>query len=789
MSPMAKKKIRYLNLSVHELVDLLLREGDIDNRVYNFETMQLGSKIHASFQEKQGNSYLSEVQLSETFSRPGAEVTLSGRADGIIVGGPFPIIDEIKSSVLPLEKFYKEQKNWHLGQAECYALMYLHENKLEKAGVRLTYISQIDGSSMKKENVFTLEELENKVYGIIDDYIALTQEEEEHIEKRNQSAQKLAFPYDEFRAGQREMAKYCYSVATKGGIFFCEAPTGIGKTMSALYPSVKAFGKGKISKIFYLTAKSSGRDSAFEAMALLYKKGFVGRDSVLTAKDKICFSPGKNCNPDECPFAKDYYSKLREGMGLAAKRGIRFDNPSVTSLAFELRLCPFEFQLDLSLLSDVIICDFNYFFDPFSKLQRYFDEMVDSSFYLVLVDEAHNLISRGRDMYSEEIPLSLVSQARKSISSLKGCPKAKSSLSSLSKALRNLDLENGDKPSSYQTIPPVLQKPLESLQTASRSLSKSDHAPRSESYKEITRRVYRLLTLEEEYAPSSLLYARREGSDFLFRLDCLDPSKMLAASLKKVFGAAIFSATLSPISYYMDAIMGSHEYPYLLLPSPFPKKNFSLIIAPMVSTRYKEREKTYPEVAAYLREFVSSRQGNYFIYFPSYDYLDKITPFLSFPGADVFTQEKDMSDLAKTDFLEHFVPHPSKTSVGLLIIGGAFSEGIDLPDDRLIGVAVVGIGLPQLSYERDLLKNYYQSLNHKGFEYAYMNPGVNKVMQAVGRLIRGENDVGAALLIDDRYARNDYRDLFSRAWKGYEIVTTPTEVGPLISKFYNGWEK
>ncbi|MBR5990376.1 MAG: ATP-dependent DNA helicase, partial [Bacilli bacterium] len=251
---MSKEK-QYLTLSVHDLVDFLLRKGDIDNRVYNQETMLVGTKIHASFQKKQGNEYLSEVPLRETFDRPLGVITLECRADGIIVGGPFPIVDEIKSSVLPLDVFYEQQQEWHEAQAMCYALMYAHENNCEKMGVRLTYISQIDNSKKTHEHVYTIKEIEDYIGGLMDRYLSFWNTEFDHLKERNEKAKDLPFPFPKFRAGQRNMAKYVYSVASNGGTFLVEAPTGIGKTMSALFPSIKSFATGKTEKIFYLTAK------------------------------------------------------------------------------------------------------------------------------------------------------------------------------------------------------------------------------------------------------------------------------------------------------------------------------------------------------------------------------------------------------------------------------------------------------------------------------------------------------------------------------------------------------
>lgn len=780
--PETKSK-RYLRLSVHELVDYLLRSGDIDNRVYNQETMLAGTKIHASFQKKQGREYLSEYALVETFERPLGTIRLEGRADGIVTGGPFPVIDEIKSTVLPLERFHEQQGKWHLGQAQCYALMYAHEKKLDQVGVRLTYISQIDDKRAVHEEKYSLAELEEAVSAYMDDYLKFHERQFAHVDERNESAGNLAFPFTDFRRGQREMARYVYSVATKGGTFYCEAPTGIGKTMSALFPAVKAFAKGKLDRIFYLTAKSTGAEAASAALGRLYEKGFKGRDSLLRAKDRLCFRPGAACNPDECPFAKDYYAKIRTVVGEALDSGKRFDPDYVISLAEKYAICPFEMQLDLSLFSDVVIGDFNYVYDPLVHLERFFDPPADPSHSLLLVDEAHNLVERGRDMYSSRLSLYEAALARRSLRRYKvaGVKRALTKIESFfldeAKAFEGGVLD-------YDEPPEELMKALASLSRAHKELIRKSHPSLGGAYKDFSRECHRFEYLLENYPEHSRLYFEKRGDRAEIHLYCLDPSEYLSASSSLLKGRVYFSATLSPIEYYMDALSGRHDDPYLLLPSPFPKENFDLILAPMVSTRYRDRAATYEEVASYLSAFVEGRKGNYFLYFPSYEYLDNVASFLSFPGAEVHKQERDMSPEGRVALLARFVAHPKKSVVALLIIGGTFGEGIDLVGDRLNGVAVVGIGLPQLSHERDLIKGYYAKVNGEGFEYAYMNPGMNKVMQAVGRLIRGEKDKGAALLIDDRYLREDYKRLFERTWTGYAVATSPADVSENLRSFY-----
>ncbi len=777
---------RYLALSVHQLIDFLLREGDIDDRVYNSETMAVGTKMHGEYQKSQGETYLSEVALTDRIEVEEGVITLQGRADGIIVGGECPIIDEIKTTVDDLVHFSSVQHDWHVAQAICYAYMYLNKQGGEKAKTRLTYISQFnEKEKLIIEEDHTFEDLKSKVEEYCRNYLEFMNVNYAHIASRDASAKTVSFPYSSFRPGQRDLAKYVYGVTRHGGVLFSEAPTGTGKTMSTLFPASKAFKEHNLDRIFYLTAKTTGASSAHKAIGDLIDAGLQARDVWILAKEKACLSPGCGCNPDECPFARGYYGKVREALKEALTGQERFTPEYIERVAIEKGMCPFEFQLDLSSFCDFVVADYNYCFDPLVYLERFFDETVDSSTSMLLVDEAHNLLDRAREMYSARLSLR---QCHDAVKALKGdaFKTYRKHLRAMMGELESLGFGSQGLSRLYE-LPEAIIKTLNKFKQAkARQNKKSKLPPLPTAYRDYSREANRFSFIAENYFSTSYVcYLLKEEDDIVLCLYCIDPSKYLSDRLDKVKGAVFFSATMSPIGYQMDALLGKKEYPYVLLSSPFPKENLDLMIAPKISVRYKDREGTYEEVAKYLESFVSGKVGNYFIFFPSYGYLERMLPILDFgEEVEVHAQMRGMTPKERLDFIDLFQPSPDKTHIGLLVLGGAFSEGIDLVDDRLIGVAVVGIGLPQINDETNLIKSYYDAKDNAGFEYAYKDPGMNKVLQAMGRLIRSESDRGAVLLIDDRYLHDEYRDLFLRLYSDYEVVTTAKEVKANVKAFF-----
>ena len=771
-----------LRLSVHQLVDFLLRTGDIDNRVFNRSSMNEGSRLHSVYQSKQSNNYMAEYPLAVSLTVEEIDILLEGRADGVIKrsNGEY-VIDEIKTTVEDLKIFHDDNLSWHLGQAKCYAYMFAKLNDLEFIGVKLTYIRQgKEKEQLIDTYMFNYLELEQFVIDLIGEYLEFYNIIFNQIEKRNKSIETLDFPFDKYRPGQRDLAKYCYAVAKKGKRLFVEAPTGIGKTMSTLFPFIKALKDDEKAKIFYLTAKNSGKEAAHQALRLLKNKGLSLSDIIITAKDKICFCKGKACNPDECPYTKNYFDKIQTVLRYSLLNYNDFDLNLITRIAYENQICPFEYELDLSLFMDVIVCDYNYMFDPISYMKRYFDE--DASSYLALVDEAHNLIDRSRDMYSASLSYQTFKEARKSVRHSK-LHKLKLALSKMNKMFKEYEeLENGNH--IVELFNDYTYKTLSSFITTMQDINKNENKEMSKELLDFYLEANRFSKMLEFVNDNYLLYIERNKDDIVLKASCLDASSFLNDSLSQIKGSVLFSATLSPLDYYVNLLGGKEKDARLVLPSPFPKNNLKIIIAPNVSVRYKNRETSYQKVADYIKAFVNNKIGNYFVFLPSYEYLHNLMPYIDIDNALIYEQNQEMSDEDKEAFLLNFKPSPEVTSIAFVVVGGAFSEGIDLVSDRLIGAVIVGIGMPRLNFVSDQIANYYEARGLSGYNYAYLNPGMNKVMQALGRVIRSEEDKGAVLLIDERYLNNEYRDCFKAEWREYEVAFNAGEIADIVKDFF-----
>ena len=779
--------IYQLTLSVHQLVDFLLRSGDIDNRVFNKETMNEGSRLHALYQSKQNNNYLAEYNLKQTFHYQDYDITLQGRADGIIIEKDTFIIDEIKTSVEDLNTFKEKHLDWHLGQAKCYALMFCKERKLNDIQIRISYFRQGKKDKLFLNFTFQYDELLEFINNLFEQYLNFYNIILRNRILLNESIKNLPFPFKNYRNGQQKLAKFVYFVGKQRKKLFVQAPTGIGKTMSCLYPFAKLLKDNSESKIFYLTAKNSGKLSAGNAIEILKNKGLKAHSIIVTAKEKICPYVDKNCNPDECPLTKSYYNNLARVLSYCLEKYDNFNQENIFDIALKESMCPFELSLDLSLYCDIIVCDYNYFFDPLVYMKRYFDE--DASNFLLLIDEAHNLVDRSKEMYSANINFDNIKKYKKENKNIDN-KKLKRIINKLYKLSKLYDSSCQDEYTVLLDLLEDTNKIFKNFYNVYLDISKNESKLINSRLTDIFLDINKFIKIYELYSDNYILYfhkkiIKNKSYDLNLTLKCLDASKYLSSLLKNVKSSVFFSATLTPFNYYADVLGGDKNIdPYLSLPSPFPIENMLMMIAPNISIKYKKRLESYQIVSDYIKTFISHQKGNYFVFTPSYEYLNNLIPYLDEINAKIVVQTTDMDDIKKQKFLDNFTLNPDKTTVGVVVLGGAFSEGIDLVSDRLIGAVIIGVGLPKVSFELDAIAKYYDKLGMPGLDYAYVDPGMNKVMQAVGRVIRSEKDKGAILLIDERYTLNKYQDLFKSEWRNYQVVFNKEDINQLLLQFY-----
>lgn len=768
-----------LSLSVHDIVDFVLRRGDLDSRIFNRATMQTGTDMHRQYQQRvQQPGYHRELTLQGEFHYRDLVLNVTGKADGLYERGDTVVVEEIKTTIADLKTFHQQHESWHLVQALFYGYMYALISRQTLIEVKLIYLHQVSDDRYDQTYSFTLAEAQRDLQAVIDEYGEFYQLILQQQVTLKKALPNLHFPYKSFRHGQRDLAKYVYGISQKGGRLFVEAPTGIGKTMSTLFPMIKGLGTHH-EKVFYFTAKNSGKLAAVEALETLRKQGVPIRYVVITAKDKMSFCPKGKINPDDCLYARGYYDKIKTVLIEALTTYEAFDQATIQAIAETHQVEPFELSLDLSLYVDVIIADYNYLFDPNAYLRRFFEDVHHP--YAVLIDEAHNLVERSRDMYSATITEAVIQQLERGTK--KGSSKPfRNRVLKLTKSWQAL-MAPVTTP-TLLTVPETLITQLDKfladaqLEMRTKRMSLSDEA--MDAYFKILR-FYRLRELQGSHYRD---WASRESDGWQLTYLCLDPSRYLQAIMNRLHSVVCFSATLAPLDYYLPMLGALPTDARVILPSPFPRDHFKVMLASKVATTLKARGQTYMEVALYIERLIGGKLGNYLIFFPSYQYLSSVKDCLNLTKDTVLmAQQKDMSQLDREQFLKQFTIMPTKTTVGLAVLGGVFSEGIDLVGDRLIGVGIVGVGLPQLSFARDLIAEFQTQQGQSGFKFAYVYPAMNKVLQAMGRVIRSERDRGVALLLDERFLREDYQAIQHR-YPDYDVVYTPDEVDDVLASFF-----
>lgn len=791
------------SVSVRNIVEFILRRGDIDSAaMLSAGDMLLGTKIHRKLQKQAAKvcDYTPEVRLDHTFFIDGLSIKVQGIADGIIRQDGFVTVDEIKSTSFALCDITDDFSYLHSAQVDFYAYFICFNEKRDSVKTRLCYCN-IDTEELRyieKEKSF--KELESFVLSVVKEYAKWIRFKIEHEEERDLTAKALKFPFNEFRQGQREAAAYIYKTIRDEGTVFVQAPTGIGKTISALFPSIKAMGEGYGEKVFYLTAKTTTAAAAENALTLMCESGLTLKAISITSKEKIC-GYQKQCTPEKCPYAGGHFDRINDAVFELVTSESIITKETVLKYAEKHRVCPFELTLDASEWCDVTIGDFNYAFDPTASLKRYFEQGGD---YVVLCDEAHNLAERGREMFSAQISKKAVLNVIKELKDIVFSEKKEllKRLKKINAIMLKQNRELGEEQSAKTEKPAELYDAIFMFcdKFSAYLAEKKGKRSASEAEKNALELYFDCLSFLSVYENAKdeyVYFTSKSATDTITKLFCVDPSRLISETCGKCRAVVFFSATLLPKEYYTKLLGGKGEAEFIRLPSPFARDNLMISIYAGVSARFKDRERSLRTVVKII--YTATRQkGNHIIFFPSFAYMTKALEAFkeAYPDVETLEQKREMSEDDRRAFLDKFVEAPTKTLVAFAVAGGVFSEGVDLVGTRLSGVVIIGTGLPQICFERDMIREYFDkkfvvdkydiNAADLGFTYAYEYPGFNRVLQAAGRVIRSETDVGTVLLADDRWQKDEYRRLFPPEWfaDSFEYVY---DIPSLQQKFDDFW--
>ena len=766
---MEKPRVR---ISVRNLVEFILRSGDLDNSSGTSgdkEAMLKGGRLHRKIQRSMKGDYQAEVSLKKESEYDDVVIQVEGRADGIFTEDGAVYIDEIKGTYGNVQAMDMPIPV-HRAQAVCYGMIWGEKEGISEIHIQMTYAHLETEETRRFREDFSIEELKGWYQKLLDAYHKWIAYSLNWKKERNASMKDLQFPFP-YREGQRDIVSGVYHTVSSGKTLFVQAPTGVGKTMSAIFPSVRAIGEGKGETLFYLTAKTITGTVAQEAFHILREKGLKFKVTAITAKEKLCFQDTPECTPEKCPYAKGHFDRVNDAVYELWTTEEVYSREVIRAHAEKWQVCPFEMCLDLSIWVDGIICDYNYVFDPNVHLKRFFGENISGD-YIFLIDEAHNLVERGREMYSAGISRQSLVALRKKIR--KRFSKLARTLDKANRQMMELEENLAETGKGYQVLsnPGVL--PITFL-TISGELE--EILEEKELEEELRREILEFyfivrdfLNVSELVDENYVVYTENSAEEgFRLRLFCVNPAENLGEYLKKGKSAIFFSATMFPMLYYRELLTTDRDAYGIYVQSPFPKENRRILIGSDVSSRYTRRNRAeYRKIAGYIARCVWQRQGNYMVFFPSYrlmeDVLQVYEEEFSVDWVRCVCQTPDMTEQEREGFLEEFQEREG-TLVGFCVLGGIFSEGVDLTGESLIGAVIVGTGLPQIGSQREILKEYYDKKNHCGFDYAYRYPGMNKVLQAAGRVIRTKEDKGVILLLDDRFWDRDYQEIFPREWQ------------------------
>ena len=776
-----QRELTRIRISVRNLVEFIFRSGDIDNRIgkgAQKEAMQEGSRMHRKIQGRMGMEYRAEVPLKLEVPQEQYVLALEGRADGIITNADGVTVDEIKCMYTDVTRF-EEPIFVHKAQAMCYAYIYALQNGLDQISVQLTYCDLDTEEICRFEEAFSFFWLERWFQDMMEAYRKWTDFQFAWRKIRQTSIQTLEFPFP-YREGQYKLVGDVYRTIHRKKILFIQAPTGTGKTISTLFPAIRAVGENLGDKIFYLTAKTITRTVAKDTCDLLKAKGYRGKVIVLTAKEKMCPCEEMDCNPSNCLRAKGHYDRVNDAVYDLITTEEDFTRERMLAQAEKYQVCPFEMSLDASLYADIIICDYNYVFDPNVYLKRFFSEE-EKGDYIFLVDEAHNLVERSREMYSAVLVKEEILTVKKLVRG-----KDRKLEAALEKCNRQM-LEwkrECETYTIYESIGAFAFSLMRLMSLLDIFLQSRGEMPERKEVTEFYLNLRHFMNMFERVDENYVLYSDFDETDrFCLHLYCVNPSVNLQECLERGKSTIFFSATLLPVNYYKNLLSSKKDNYAVYADSAFREEQRLLFIGRDVSSLYTRRTLgEFHRIALYIQQVLRAKKGNYLIFFPSYRFMEDVyEQFLAVneQEADCMMQSGNMNEADREEFIQEFSNPRGKSLAAFCVLGGIFSEGIDLKEDLLIGVLIVGTGLPQICNQREILKEYYQEENGQGFDYAYQYPGMNKVLQAAGRVIRTASDRGIIGLLDDRFLRSDYRLLFPREWSQYEVHTLDSLPGAL----------
>ena len=774
-----------VRISVRNLIEFVMRSGDIDNRFRDNTRLIEGIRAHQQIQKKYGKNYKKEYSLKNTTVIDDVEFKVEGRADGLLEEDDGFVIDEIKSTTRLLSEI-DDTNNLHWAQAMCYAYFFALDNSLSKMSITLTYVSVDDYATKIFRRDFTFNELEDFYYNLLNEYLNFSKILAINKAKRDASIKNLDFPYKEYRKGQRKMSVAVYTAIMESKNLFVDAPTGIGKTISTVFPAIKSMGEDLSDNIFYLTSKNTQAKEAIKSINILKNNGLHIKALSITSKEKICLNDEVKCNPVDCPFARGHFDRVNNALFEILEKEEVIDFDVITSYSEKHRVCPFEFELDIASYADFIACDYNYVFNPNVYLKRFFDDVINR--YIFLIDESHNLLDRSRDMYSFAFTNTRFKEIIKALNPKKHKTIIRQ-LNEIVSTFEDVYVSQGKKLYFYQEkqIEDFEDKFVKILKPLSKYLVNQTEDPAYDMVLNLFFDLNKYLRISDSYTKGfySILSYNEVYDEKIFEIKCIDPSEVLKHTYDFARSTVFFSATISPMPFFMK-MLGSEDSLKLRLEMPFDTANFE-ILAREISTRYKDRNNNVVLISDAINEFVNSKAGNYFIFFPSYSYLEDVyEDYNSRYGGEVLVQDRFMTEIEISKFLKKFTPDSNK--VGFMVLGGIFSEGVDLVGERLIGSMIISVGMPGVSYERNLIKEHFDKKGDSGFDFSYTYPGINKVFQAAGRVIRSEDDKGLIYLVDDRFTSYKYNSLYPKHWKmkGLNIVNDYDSFIKTVSKFWEG---